>query len=71
MPVMEALITIFAFSLHSVLTPDMIIILKATGGILIIGIALNMPELAKIKRSNLLPALPCSLLITYLAARLS
>lgn len=63
---LQGLITIFAVYLQAVLSPDMILELKATGGILIMGISLNMLELTKIRLSNLLPALPCVVLIVFL-----
>lgn len=65
----QGLITVCAGSLQSVLDEPMILSIKATGGVIIVGIALNMLELTRIKLTNLLPALPCAVLITYLAAK--
>ncbi len=61
----QGVITLFAGSLQSLLTEQMILNIKATGGVLILGIAFNMLELTKIKLSNLLPALPMAVLIVY------
>lgn len=61
----QAAITIFAASLQSVLDEQMILSIKGTGGVIIVGIALNMLELTKIKLTNLLPALPIAVLITW------
>lgn len=65
----QGLITVCADSLQSVLDAQMILSIKATGGVIIVGIALNMLELTRIKLTNLLPALPCAVLITYLAVK--
>lgn len=67
--VLQGLITIFAVYLSGVLSPQMITELKATGGILIIGIGLNMLELTKIKLSNLLPALPFAILLVFVLSQ--
>lgn len=66
---LQGTITICAGSLQSVLNEQMILSIKGTGGVIILGIALNMLELTKIKLTNLLPALPFAVLITYLAAK--
>lgn len=63
---LQGLITIFALYLQDVLTLEMIAALKATGGIMIIGIGLNILELTKIRLSNLLPALPFAILLVYI-----
>ena len=65
----QGAITVFAASLQSVLDEQMILSIKGTGGVIIVGIALNMLDLTKIKLTNLLPALPMAVLITYLASR--
>lgn len=62
-------ITIFAVYLQSALDVTMINTLKATGGVMILGIALNMLEITKIRLSNLLPALPFAVLLVYLASK--
>lgn len=67
--IFQGAITLCAGSLQDVLNEQMILSIKATGGVIIVGIALNMLELTRIKLSNLLPALPFAVLITYLAAR--
>lgn len=50
-------ITLFAASIESILTPEIIIELKAVGGLTILGIGLNILNITKIKIGNLLPAL--------------
>lgn len=65
----QGAITIFAGALQDVLDAQMILSIKSTGGVIILGIALNMLDLTKIKLSNLLPALPFAVLITYIVAR--
>lgn len=62
-------LTIFAGSLQTLLDERMILSIKATGGVIIVGIALNMLELTKIKLTNLLPALLFAVLITWAAAK--
>lgn len=64
-------ITIFATYLQVVLPPEAIVELKAAGGILIIGICLNMLEITKIKLSNMLPALPIAVLLVYLTPKIA
>jgi uncharacterized membrane protein YqgA involved in biofilm formation len=64
--IMQGLITLCAASLQAVLTEAMILSIKAAGGVIILGIALNMLELCRIKLANLLPALPAAALLAYL-----
>lgn len=65
----QGALTLFAGSLQALLNDQMILSIKATGGVIIVGIALNMLELTKIKLTNLLPALPFAVLITWLVAK--
>lgn len=67
--VLQGSITLFAGSLQSVLNEQMILSIKGTGGVIILGISLNMLELTKIKLTNLLPALPVAVLIVYVMTR--
>ena len=61
----QGLITVFAIYLQSVITPEMILYIKGAGGILIMGIAMNILELAKIKATNLLPSLVFVVLLAH------
>lgn len=65
----QAGITLFAGSLQSVLNDQMILNIKATGGVMVLGIAFNMLELTKIKLTNLLPALPAVVIIVYIVEK--
>ncbi|MDL2285700.1 DUF554 domain-containing protein [Desulfovibrio sp. OttesenSCG-928-F07] len=62
----QGIITIFAGSLQSLFTDSMILNIKATGGVMILGISLNMLELTKIRLTNLLPALFVTVLLVYI-----
>jgi uncharacterized membrane protein YqgA involved in biofilm formation len=53
----EATLTVLASSLQAWLTPEVVAEFTATGGVLILGIGLNMLELTRIRLANLLPAL--------------
>ncbi|MEG6570292.1 DUF554 domain-containing protein [Thermoanaerobacterium thermosaccharolyticum] len=55
--VYQGLITICASLLKSLLTTNVVADMSAIGGILIIGISLNMLNLTKIKIGNLLPSI--------------
>lgn len=61
-------LTLFAASLQGVFTPEMTAQLTATGGVLILGIGLNLLDIKRIRLSNLLPALPAIVLLTALLA---
>lgn len=47
------------------LTEDMIRVMTASGGLLIVAIGLNLLEASKIKAANLLPALPVALILAF------
>ncbi|MCL1916039.1 MAG: DUF554 domain-containing protein [Desulfovibrionaceae bacterium] len=64
----EGLITIMAGSLQSMLTTPVILDIKVTGGVIILAIALNILELARIKLANLLPALPAAAFLAHWTA---
>jgi len=61
-------ITLCAGAAQAVLTEAMITALTATGGVLILGIGVNLLELARIRLSNLLPALVYAVVLTALLA---
>ena len=61
-------ITLCAGAAQAVLTEAMITALTATGGVLILGIGANLLELARIRLSNLLPALVYAVVLTALLA---
>ena len=50
-------IEVFAGSLQNILTPDLITQVSAVGGVMILGIGLNMTLSVKIRVANLLPGL--------------
>lgn len=62
----QGAITVAAGSLGSVLSPDMINEISATGGILVIGIGLNILELTRIRVGNLLPSVAVVPVLLYL-----
>lgn len=62
----QGLITLLAHYTGPLLTPGVITEMTATGGLLIIGIAANMLEVASIKVANLLPAIFISILIAIM-----
>lgn len=59
-------ITLFASAFQEVFTDELTMQLTATGGLLILGIGINLLELTRIKLSNLLPALPMAVILTLL-----
>ncbi len=66
----QGAITIAASWLESLLTIPVINELKATGGLIILGIGLNILEITKIKVGNLLPAIFIIVGIMMIAERL-
>jgi uncharacterized membrane protein YqgA involved in biofilm formation len=64
----EGLLTISAVYIQPILNPDMLTQLKATGGVLILGIGMNMLNITAIKLFNLLPALFCAPLLVFVTA---
>ena len=66
MLILQGGLTIFAGMFQSFFTPSLINQLTATGGILILGIALNILEIKKIKVVNMLPALLMIILLTLI-----
>ena len=66
MLILQGGLTIFAGMFQSFFTPSLINQLTATGGILILGIALNILEIKRIKVVNMLPALLVIVLLTFL-----
>lgn len=61
----QGLLTIFAGFLQPYLSAPIMVELTATGGILILGIGINIMEIKKIPLANMLPALPLSVLLAY------
>jgi len=59
-------ITLFASQVELILTPEVISQLTATGGLLIVGIGLNILEVAKIKVGNLLPSILVAVILSFL-----
>lgn len=55
--IFQSALTLGAFYFESYLYPELITEISAVGGIIIIGIGLNILEITKIKVSNMLPAL--------------
>ncbi len=61
----QGTLTLFAGFLQPYLGPAIMTELTATGGILIIGIGMNIMELKKIPLANMLPALPLAVLLAH------
>lgn len=59
-------ITLLAQYMQGFLTPPAIQLMTATGGLLIMGIGVNMLELGKIRVGNLLPAIFIALLLGHI-----
>tara|TARA_B100000497_G_C7636062_1_gene382327 strand:+ start:603 stop:1304 length:702 start_codon:yes stop_codon:yes gene_type:complete len=55
--IFQSVLTLGAYYFESYLYPELITEISAVGGIIIIGIGLNILEITKIKVSNMLPAL--------------
>ena len=66
MLIFQGSITIFATLFQGLFSPLLLAQISATGGILILGIALNLLEIKKIKVTNLLPALVVIIILTSL-----
>lgn len=62
----QGVLTLGASFFSDILTADMITELSATGGVIMIGIAVHMLELKKIRIANYLPALVTAPLIVWL-----
>lgn len=65
----QGLITLTAASMKVFLTDAIIREMTATGGVLILGIGLNILEITKIKVGNMLPAIIGAVFLTALMAR--
>ena len=63
-------ITVFAKSIRPLLSDMMLVELTAVGGVIILGIGINLLELKKIRLSNFLPALVVSVLLCSLVPRI-
>ena len=55
--VYQGLLVLFAGALSTVMTPPVMTELTATGGVIILGIGINMLELRAIRLANMIPAL--------------
>jgi uncharacterized protein len=62
----QGLLTLLAFWLQKFFTLHMIYSLTATGGVLILGIGVNLLNLRKISTTNLLPALVYAVLLSMI-----
>jgi len=58
-------LTLLAWKLQSIFTPSMIRELTSVGGVIIIGIGINILELQKIRVGNFIPALLLIILVFY------
>lgn len=58
-------LTIAASWVQALMTPPIVAEMTATGGLLIMGIGLNIMEITKIKVGNLLPAIFVAVALTY------
>lgn len=61
----QGTLTIAASWVQALMTPEIIAEMTATGGLLIMGIGLNIMEITKIKVGNLLPAIFVAVALTY------
>ncbi|MFI3271754.1 MAG: DUF554 domain-containing protein [Pseudomonadota bacterium] len=64
----QGVLTIFAGFLQPYLSPAIMTELTATGGILIVGIGINIMEIKKIPLANMLPALPLAIVLAHFFA---
>lgn len=67
----QGFITLTAIYMQYILTDPIIVELKAVGGLLILGIGLNLLEITKIKVGNLLPALLFVVILMLFAGNMS
>lgn len=63
--IFQGSLTLSASFIEPLLSPEMLIELKAVGGLMIVALGLNILEIKQIKVANLLPALLVSLLVCY------
>ena len=66
MLIIQGGITLLAAQAHRFITDQIIGIINAVGGALIIGIGINLLKLGRINVENLLPAIVVGILLTYL-----
>lgn len=59
-------LTYLAFLLTGVFTEPVVALISVTGGLLIVGIGINLLDLKKIPVGDLLPALPCIVLLAVI-----
>jgi uncharacterized membrane protein YqgA involved in biofilm formation len=58
-------LTLFASSLHHVLTPKLINELTAVGGLLLIGLGINILKIKQLSILNMLPSLVVAAILAY------
>jgi uncharacterized membrane protein YqgA involved in biofilm formation len=63
-------LTLLAWKLQSFFTPLMIGELTSVGGVIVMGIGINILGLQKVRVGNLIPALPLIILVLYLKIRI-
>jgi uncharacterized protein len=68
--VVQGLLTLGAFAIEPVATPEVLAQLGATGSLLILGIALRLLDLVHVRVVNLLPALPLALVAAGIVEKL-
>lgn len=61
-------LTLLAWKIQSLFTPTMVRELTSVGGVIVMGIGVNILGLQKIRVGNLIPALPLIILLIYLKA---
>ncbi len=61
-------LTLLAWKLQSFFTPSMIGELTSVGGVIVMGIGINILGLQKVRVGNLIPALPIIIVVLYLRA---
>jgi len=69
--IFQGSITLFAESIKEFLTDEMVLEMNAVGGLLIVGIAINLLNIKKINVANLLPAIPLAILFTWLVNKIN
>jgi uncharacterized membrane protein YqgA involved in biofilm formation len=63
--VYQGLLTLFASSLNGIMSPAMIAEMTAVGGLMLIGIGINLLKIKEISVTNMLPAIVIAPLLAY------
>ena len=66
----QGLLTLLAAGVAEYLTPQVISYMSATGGLLIVGISMNIMEIKKINVANLLPAIFVAVFVVSILAKI-